>query len=99
MTFFLIWLHLYIVKCLLGSICIDPDPDYDGARPGITLQIELVVEKLKERSRRILVVLPHCYTQKVMPNSIRQRRTRRGSVQQSIDDLVRMSPPTCCRFG
>eukprot|EP01035_Chromulina_nebulosa_P018670 gene18670-24417_t len=36
-------------------------------------QIQLVVNKLKEREGRTLVILPACYYQKYVPNSIRKK--------------------------
>ena len=36
------------------------------------VQIEEVVDKLKERGERILVLIPHCYTTKTVPNSVRK---------------------------
>eukprot|EP01034_Spumella_vulgaris_P023915 gene23915-30194_t len=37
-------------------------------------QIELVVNKLRERGKRILVVIPHHYTLSTIPNSVGDRR-------------------------
>lgn len=40
-------------------------------------QLEAVVNKLRERGDRVLVILPFCYTQKAIPNSIRRKERER----------------------
>lgn len=63
----------------------------------MVLQIELVVNKLKERTDRILVIIPHAYTQKMIPNSTRQRngnkKKGRRSVRSKEDQVFRSSTP------
>jgi proteinaceous RNase P len=39
-------------------------------------QIQLVVDTLRKLGKRILVIIPQCYTQAVVPNSIRTQNRR-----------------------
>eukprot|EP01038_Epipyxis_sp_PR26KG_P004312 gene4312-6110_t len=51
-------------------------------------QIELVVKQLQMfENKRILVILPKCYTQKVIPNSIRKDEITNKTVTLSDEDL------------
>jgi pentatricopeptide repeat protein len=51
-------------------------------------QIELVVDKLKERGERILVLIPYPYAQKIVPNSAKQRGGRRTTLLTKEDQRI-----------
>ena len=52
-------------------------------------QIEIVVNELKSRGEEVLVLLPYCYTQEVIPNSVcRKNGTKRPFEKTTDDDRV-----------
>lgn len=53
------------------------------------LQIENVVDKLKERGERILVLIPQCYTGKVIPNSAMAKGQRATTALLDDDKVIK----------
>ena len=53
-------------------------------------QIELVVDKLliKHPDKRVLVILPFCYSRKVIPNNVRKKKKKRNSVLSADDSRI-----------
>jgi hypothetical protein len=45
------------------------------------VQIDLIIEKLKLRGGKVLILISECYTRKIIPNSIAVKRNGTSSVK------------------
>jgi hypothetical protein len=45
------------------------------------VQIDLIIEKLKLRGGKVLILISECYTRKIIPNSISSKRNGTSSVK------------------
>ena len=52
------------------------------------VQIDLIVEKLKLRGGKVLVLISECYTRKIIPNSIAIKRNGTSNVKNNPKSIA-----------